>query len=74
MKRLFIIFCLASSLVGCANPNRAGCHYLDGKGRYGTFTQYGKGDAKGAHVYIGENVKNVKITCNANTQEVLFND
>jgi len=68
------ILSLVTSLIlitSCGlNPNRAGCTYIDGNGRYGTFTQYAKGEARGAHIYIGENVKNVKMTCNADTQEV----
>lgn len=65
--------------MGCVNMDvkdeRAGCTYLDGKGRYGLmFTNYIKGEGKGAHVYVGKKVpKGLKITCNANTQEVLIN-
>lgn len=65
-------------LCGCANwevdQSRAGCSYLDGKARYGTLTQYAKGQADGAHVYIGDKIKDkVKITCNATKQEIRYN-
>jgi hypothetical protein len=83
MKKLNILFLIAFSffLSGCAflqdnevDENRAGCSFYDGKGRYGSLTQYATGDAKGAHVYVGDNVKSkTKITCNADTQEVLIN-
>jgi len=70
MKNIIILLSLLI-LSACANnPNRAGCTYIDGKGRYGTFTQYAKGDAKGAHVYVGKNIKGVTITCTKDEQEV----
>ena len=66
-----LIICILVVTSGCAqNPNRAGCSFIGGDGRYGTFTQYAKGDVKGVHIYIGENIENVSITCNANTQEI----
>ena len=60
---------------GCASqkevhPNRAGCTFLDGVGRTGSFTQYAKGASKGVHVYVGKNVKGATVTCNATTQEI----
>lgn len=76
MMIVFMLIGLAS-IVGCAkNPNRAGCTYIDGDARYGTLTQYAKGDAKGAHAYIGDNVKdlNIEITCDANNQTVKIKD
>ena len=61
-------------LTACANnPNRAGCTYIDGTGRFGTLTQYAKGKAQGAHIYIGENMKGVEITCSAEKQELIYN-
>ncbi len=66
-------------LVGCAsnapvNEDRAGCTYINGKARTGTLTQYAKGASKSAHIYVGKEVnsKHVKITCNADTQEVTW--
>lgn len=68
IKSLLIVFILFQ---GCAqNPNRAGCTYFDGEGRYGMFTQFTKGNTKGTHIYIGEDVKEVKIICNSEKQEV----
>jgi len=69
-------------LAGCAtaahdaDPDRAGCTYVDGKARYGSLTQYAKGKGNGAHIYVGKNVQNSKleITCNTNKQEVKWNN
>jgi len=71
IKLISLATCLILTTSCGLNPNRAGCTYIDGNGRYGTFTQYAKGEAKGAHIYIGENVKDVKITCNSDKQEVI---
>lgn len=71
MKQV-ILSCVLLFLSSCAqNPNRAGCSFIDGEGRYGTLFQNVKGDVNGAHIYIGENIKNVTIICNANKQEIM---
>ena len=69
------IFMLTSVLAGCAglsvDENRAGCTFIDGQARYGSLTQFAKGDAKGVYIYVGDKIPaGVTITCNAETQEV----
>ena len=66
-------------LSGCGhNPNRAGCSFVDGtgKGQYGLPILTGvkaEGKVKGAHVYIGNDIKKgIVITCNAKKQEVKY--
>lgn len=65
------------SLVGCSNvpvdEYRAGCTKVDGSARYGTLTQYVKGDGTGVYVYIGDKLKGkVKVTCSQDTQEIQY--
>lgn len=71
--RNIILITLFYLLVGCStidvNPDRAGCTFIDGQGRYGTLTQYIKGNSKGVYVHYGNNQK-ASITCNAETQEI----
>ena len=63
--------CAALSSRNTVNEDRAGCVYVDGKGRAGGILQYAKGAAKGVYVYIGKNLKGeVTVTCNANVQEI----
>lgn len=74
MKKIVGILILIL-LTGCAsqavNENRAGCTFIDGTARYGSFTQYVKGDAKGVHVYVGEAMPSgITLTCNAEKQEL----
>lgn len=75
---LFVLLLAGCLLLGCASwevdQSRAGCSFLDGKARYGTFTQYAKGKAEGAHIYIGDKIKDkVKITCSETKQEIRYN-
>ena len=67
-----LILSLTILIQGCSSmevdPNRAGCYY--GKARYGSLTQYVKGT--GAHVFRGKNMKDAKITCNKDTQEIVI--
>ena len=70
-----ILFVLLFLLTGCAgtpvDQNRAGCSYIDGKARYGSFTQYIKGNADGAYIYVGDNLLGkVTISCDADIQRV----
>jgi len=72
-----ICIVIALLLTGCgSNPNRAGCSYVDGtgKGNYGVPYIQGlsaEGNVKGAHIYMGDEIKKlVEITCNADVQEV----
>ena len=72
------LLCIIALLTGCStlevNEYRAGCTLIDGKARYG-YVQGVSGDATGAYVYIGKHLRNsVKITCNKDTQEVLYNE
>jgi hypothetical protein len=83
----FLLICITIFIQGCTflsfvqdepvDENRAGCSYYKGDAttRYGSFTQYAKmkGDGQGAHIYVGSELKKVKITCNAEKQEVLVN-
>lgn len=56
------------------HPDRAGCSYLDGKGRYGTLFNYLKGDAEGAHIYVGSNLQGkLYIICNSQSQQIILN-
>jgi len=65
-------------LSGCgSNPNRAGCSYVEGvgEGQYGIPAITGvraEGDVKGAHIYVGDNMNGVSVTCNAEKQEVKY--
>jgi len=78
MSKFFPVLVLVSLLfviTGCAqrevHPDRVGCTFIDGEGRYGLMlTNYIKGDAKGVYVYVGENATGTTITCNADTQEI----
>jgi len=69
---------LAGFLIGCgSNPNRAGCSYVDGEGegQYGIPVITGvraEGTVKGAHIYVGDNLEGVEVTCNENKQEVKY--
>ena len=72
MKYIILISVL---LAGCANkevqPNRAGCTFLDGEGRYGTLLNYVKGDAEGVYIYLGDDLPpGTTITCNTETHEI----
>ncbi len=72
------VILIALLMSGCGhNPNRAGCSFVDGegKGQYGMPAISGvraEGDVKGAHIYVGDNLKGVSITCNSGKQEVKY--
>jgi hypothetical protein len=67
----FLLLWLAGCSSAPVDEDRAGCSFVEGKGRYGTLTQYVKGEGKGVYVYTGGNMKDTAaITCNAKTQEI----
>ena len=75
---LAIVLVLVFGMVtGCStvrvDESRAGCTQIDGKARYGTLTQYVKGDGDGVYVYIGTKLKGkVKVTCSKTKQEIIY--
>ena len=60
---------------GCAlDSDRLGCTHLIGEGRFGSLTQYGKGDGDTVQVHVGENLQGTAFTieCSATVQRILI--